>query len=124
MLAAVLCYLLYVSPVPSDRVVRAADPLPASLKEEIVTGAQQLIEQGRQEGLQRGRVEGRVEGRIEGRVEGRQEALAATLLRLAHRRFGDIPAETAARIEAAPTPDLERWLEGLLTAERLNDLFG
>lgn len=100
------------SPVPSDRVVRAADALPASMKEEIVTGAQQLIEQGRQEGLQ------------EGRQEGRQEALAATLLRLAQRRFGEIPAETTARIGAAPTPELERWLEGLLTAERLNDLFG
>lgn len=120
MLAAILCYLLYVSPVPSDRVVRAADPLPASLKEEIVTGAQQLIEQGRQEGLQKGRDEGRVEGR----VEGRQEALAATLLRLAHRRFGELPAETIARIEVAATPELEHWLEGLLTAERLNDLFG
>ena len=46
------------------------------------------------------------------------------LLRLARLRFGEVPAETAARIEAAPKADLERFIEGILTAERLNDLFG
>jgi flagellar biosynthesis/type III secretory pathway protein FliH len=82
--------------------------LPASAQEEIMTGAQQLIEQGRQEGRQ----------------EGEHGALAGMLLRLAARRFGVVPPEMAARIEAASTPELERWLEGLLAAERLDDLLG
>jgi predicted transposase YdaD len=107
-LAAILCYLLYVSPIPGRRIVRAADTLPASAQEEIMTGAQQLIEQGRQEGRQ----------------EGEHGALAGMLLRLAARRFGVVPPEMAARIEAASTPELERWLEGLLAAERLDDLLG
>ncbi len=107
-LAAILCYLLYVSSIPGQRVVRAADTLPASVQEEIMTGAQQLIEQGRQEGRQ----------------EGEHGALAGMLLRLAARRFGVVPPEMAARIQAASTPELERWLEGLLAAERLDDLLG
>jgi hypothetical protein len=35
-----------------------------------------------------------------------------------------VPAETAARIEAADKAELERYIDGILTAERLNDLFG
>jgi len=30
----------------------------------------------------------------------------------------------AARISAASRAELERWLDAILTAERLNDLFG
>jgi hypothetical protein len=62
--------------------------------------------------------------RQEGLDAGEHAALAAMLLRLARLRFGEVPAETAARIEAAPKADLERFIEGILTAERLNDLFG
>ena len=69
------------------------------------------VEEGVQKGLQ------------EGRQDGQQMALATMLLRLATLRFGPVPEETAARIQAAPTPDLERWLEPVLTATRLNDLF-
>ena len=81
-----------------------------------MTGAQQLI----QEGLEKGRVEG-----LEmGRVEGERAALVATVLRLARLRFGDVPSETAVRITSASTTELERYVEGILTAERLDDLFG
>lgn len=65
----------------------------------------------------------RNEGREEGRDAGERAALSAAVLRLAHLKFGHVPPETAARIEAAGKPELERWLEGMLTAERLNDLF-
>ncbi|MCK6576403.1 DUF4351 domain-containing protein, partial [Myxococcota bacterium] len=90
----------------------------------FMTGAQQLI----QEGLEKGRVEGLemgLEMGIEkGRVEGERAALVATVLRLARLRFGDVPAEAASRIASASTTELERYVEGILTAERLDDLFG
>ena len=50
----------------------------------------------------------------------------STRLRLAQRRFGEIPADTMARIEAARTPELEleRGLNGTSTAERHDELLG
>jgi hypothetical protein len=60
-------------------------------------------------------------GREEGREAGTRHALAATLHKLLRLRFGGIPA-AAMRIEAAPTPELERWIEGVLTAESLEAL--
>ena len=85
-----------------------------------MTGAQQLI----QEGVEKGRVEGLEMGLEKGRVEGERAALVATVLRLARLRFGDVPSETAVRITSASTTELERYVEGILTAERLDDLFG
>jgi hypothetical protein len=55
--------------------------------------------------------------------EGEHLALAAVLLRQAALRFGPVSPEAAARVQSASTPELERWLEAILTAERLNDLF-
>jgi hypothetical protein len=115
-LVAVLWYLLNVSAVPRPRVVAASEALPEPAKETFMTGAQELI----QEGL----MKGRQEGLMEGRQEGEHAALAAVALRLARLRFHDVPPETEARISAASNAELERWIEGILTAERLSDLFG
>ena len=84
-----------------------------------MTGVEQFYERGRLEGLERGLQRGREEGR----EEGERLALAAILLRQARLRFGTLPGPTIARVEAAETPELERWLEAILTAERLDDLF-
>jgi hypothetical protein len=45
------------------------------------------------------------------------------LTRQVRLRFRDIPPEAVARIEAAHKPELERWIERILTAETLEDLF-
>jgi len=118
--AAALWYLLNVSEVPKPRIVAASAALPEPTKELFMTGAQQLI----QEGLEKGRVEGLEMGLEKGRVEGERAALAAMVLRQARLRFGDVPAEAASRIASASTTELERYVEGILTAERLDDLFG
>ncbi|MFG0317040.1 MAG: DUF4351 domain-containing protein [Planctomycetota bacterium JB042] len=60
--------------------------------------------------------------REEGREEGRRREAADSLLRLMRRRFGDVPNDVAARIEAAPLDDLHRWLDRLLDAGRLEDV--
>ena len=103
-LLATLCYLMRVSAVPNDDIFAAAEALPEPEKEKFMTGAEQLIEQGRQ--------------------EGEHVALAGAVLRQARLRFGALPPETAARVSAASRAELERWLDAILTAERLNDLFG
>jgi len=133
-LAAFLWYLLTVSPIEDARIIEAAEELPEPVEEEFMTGLERLRraarEEGREEGREAGREEGREAGREEGHQAGREEgreagmrhALAATLHKLLRLRFGGIPAAAAMRIEAAPTPELERWIEGVLTAESLEAL--
>ena len=92
-----------------------------------MTAAQEWFLEGKEEG----RIEGKEEGRIEGIEEGREEgleagehrALAAILTKQIRLRFRDVPPDCAARIEAASKAELERWLERILTAETLDELF-
>jgi predicted transposase YdaD len=109
-LAAFLWYLLTVSPIEDARIIEAAEELPEPVEEEFMTGLERLRRAAREE------------GREEGREAGTRHALAATLHKLLRLRFGGIPAAAAMRIEAAPTPELERWIEGVLTAESLEAL--
>jgi flagellar biosynthesis/type III secretory pathway protein FliH len=118
-LVAVLWPLLSVSAVPDQQFVAASEMLPEPARETFMTGAAQLT----QRGLERGLVRGRQEGREEGREEGEHAALAFTVVRLARQRFGEVPAETAARIEASTRAELERYIDTILTADRLADLF-
>lgn len=85
-------------------------------------------EEGRQEGRQEGRREGRREGRDEGRCEGRvlglREGEASLLLRQLRARFGRLPDWVETRLYEASEEELLRWAEAVLTARRLDDVFG
>jgi predicted transposase YdaD len=73
--------------------------------------------------IERGARQGKREGRREGRREGEWHARQQTLLRLLGQRFGELPPEVMATIEA--TRDIERldaWLDRLATAKRLADV--
>jgi predicted transposase YdaD len=60
---------------------------------------------------------------LEGRQEGRQEGEARLLERQIRKRFGELPAWAAARLEQAAPEQLERWGERLLEAPSLAALF-
>lgn len=66
--------------------------------------------------------EGRREGRREGKREGKREGRAQTLLDLLAARFGPVPADARARVEAADEPTLVKWTHRLLTAPTLDDV--
>ncbi|WP_437569669.1 DUF4351 domain-containing protein [Sorangium sp. So ce542] len=85
-----------------QRLLMAAGP---EAKEEIVTIADYLRE------------EGRLAGEREGRVEG-QRSMLLKLLRL---RFGELPGPIEARIRAADAGQIEGWTERVLTAPTLDD---
>ena len=106
-LVAALCYLAQVSAIPKPHLAAVADALPEPTKETFMTAAQEWFLEGKEEGLE----------------AGERRALASTLTRQVRLRFRDIPPEAIARIEAATKPELERWLERILTAETLDDLF-
>jgi predicted transposase YdaD len=78
-------------------------------KEEIVSIADEFIEEGRNEGLR--------EGLREGRREGRRQ----TLLKLLRGRFGVLPQAVVDRIEAADIAQLDAWVDRLLTAPTLDE---
>ena len=100
------------------------------------TIADNLLKQGRAEGeahgkmvgfaegKAEGRAEGKAEGRAEGKAEGRAEGKVETFLRLARRKFGEVPPRKVASVKAASAQQLDRWLEDLITAERLDDVLG
>ena len=43
--------------------------------------------------------------------------------RLLAKRFGAIPAETTGLISNAPVDDIERWLDRVIDAKQLSDVF-
>ncbi len=82
-------------------------------------GMRQGMRQGRDEGMR----QGRVEGKREGRVEGMREGLVEVLERQLRRRFGRLPAAVSDRLHGAPATDLEAWVENVLDACTLDEVF-
>ncbi|WP_437754936.1 Rpn family recombination-promoting nuclease/putative transposase [Sorangium sp. So ce1389] len=95
-------------------------------KEEIVTIADYLREEGRREGRLAGEREGRLagerEGRLAGEREGRLEGQRSTLLKQLRLRFGELPEPIEARVRAADAAQIEGWTERVLTAPTLDDV--
>ncbi len=74
-------------------------------KEDIVSIADQFVEQGRKEG----------------RSEGLREGSRRTLLKLLRTRYGALPQEAVARVEAADLAQLDAWTDRVLTAATLDE---
>jgi flagellar biosynthesis/type III secretory pathway protein FliH len=96
----------------------------AMLEQRVEEWNRELREEGRLLGLKEGRKEGIQEGIQKGIREGRQEGEAALLLRLLERKFGRIDPKTRKRVQSADAERLLDWGERVLTAERLEDVFG
>jgi hypothetical protein len=74
-------------------------------------------------GRELGRKEGLQEGRQVGLQEGRQEGLAAALTRVLAHRFGPLDAAMRERLAQAKSDELERWLDHVLGATTLDEVF-
>jgi len=57
------------------------------------------------------------------RNEGKAEANASTLLRQITKRFGDPDASVVERVQKATRATLDRWLDRILDARSLDELF-
>ena len=80
---------------------------------------QRWMDQGRAEGEAKGRAEGEAKGRAEGEAMGRAEVL----LKLLRLRFAEPPADMEQRVREASIEELDRWVERVLSAESLDDVF-
>lgn len=98
-------------------------PAPVEDLEEVRAMLAERFEEWAEELKQKWLLEGRHEGRQEGRHEGRQEGEARLLERQIRKRFGELPAWSAARLKEAEPEQLERWGERLLDAPSLAALF-
>ncbi|KIG18688.1 Mobile element protein [Enhygromyxa salina] len=77
--------------------------------------AMTIAEELRQEGMKKGRQEGMEKGRLEGRI-----GVLGKLLTL---KFGELPPDHAAQIQAASEAQLERYIERILSADTLEAVF-
>ncbi len=77
------------------------------LEATVGTIAETLLEQGKAVGLSEGRAAGKAE----------------TLLRLARKRFGDVPEVRADMVLSADAETLDRWLDALIGADTLEEIF-
>jgi hypothetical protein len=62
--------------------------------------------------------------RAEGRSEGQREGQRGMLTKLLRQRFGALPDEALARIDAAGALELEGWFDRVLTAPTLVEVLG
>jgi hypothetical protein len=58
-----------------------------------------------------------------GREEGELIALRSTLVRPLDRRFGKVTASVRARVEQASLDEAERWIDRVLDARTIQDIF-
>lgn len=104
---------------------RRRQPIPEAVGlEEFRVMLEQRVEEWNRELREEGRLLGLKEGRKEGIQEGRQEGEATLLLRQLERKFGRVDSKTRKRIQGADAERLLDWGERVLTAERLEDVFG
>lgn len=110
-MASFACYLLDLTDVTQKELqMHITDPYAFTADGKLTTGYKL-------------RQEGRAEGRVEGRVEGQAQGLAAALLRQLARRFGKLPTAIEARVRAAEPTAVEGWLDRVLDARTLDDVF-
>ncbi len=82
------------------------------LRERIKQWEVELLERGKQEGLHQGVALGKEQGEAE------------VLLRLLRNKFGRLPEWAHRRVQEANSEQLLQWAERILTAQRLEEVFG
>jgi len=63
------------------------------------------------------------EGRTQGLTEGRTEGMSEAFLKLAQVKYGAVPQEIAATVRQASQDKVDRWLEALVHAREIDDIF-
>ncbi len=60
----------------------------------------------------------------QGMTQGLNKGESRLLRRLLEKRFGPLPVTVAEKLEAASVQELDTWGDAVLTATRLEDVFG
>ena len=89
----------------------------------IAQGIETGIEQGIETGIEQGIEQGIETGEIRGIEKGIEKGKAETFLRLARLKFGTLPEARVTQVHAAGLDQLDAWLDSLLLAANLDDVF-
>ncbi len=68
--------------------------------------------------------ESEAKGEARGEAGGKIIGEAETLLKLLELKFGPLPQWVEPKIDSASKEQLDHWVEGILTADTLDSLFG
>jgi predicted transposase/invertase (TIGR01784 family) len=102
--ATVLRYILAVTDTPPEHLRNMSKRLGRRAEEAYMTGEQILIEQGRKEGEAKGQ--------------------AKALLKQLELKFGPVTEDVALRVRAGSVKELDRWIERVITATSIDEMFG
>jgi hypothetical protein len=116
-LAALMRYDHEVSRLTPERLTQLVEAsVGAHVRDTMKTTADLLREEGRHHGRQ--------EGLHEGLAAGRLEAQRDAVLRILRARFGALDPQLEARVALASSPELDRWLDRILTARAPANVLG
>ena len=117
---AVLHYMVRVKSITHDTLRSALQQAKPERWENLMgTIAETWIEQGKAVGITEGKAVGITEGKAIGITEGKAEAF----LRLAQLKFGEVPPPHIDAVRYASATQLDHWLEALITAKTLENIF-
>lgn len=89
----------------------------------VALWAERYTEKYKQQGMQQGLQTGLREGLQAGLRKGRHDGKALVLEKLLVQRFGALPADVVARLEAASADRLDAWVDRVLVADTLDAVF-
>lgn len=94
-----------------------------TLAERFDLWAQQYEQKGIEKGIEQGIQQGVVQGLEKGLQQGILKGEALALQRFLAKRFGPVPADTLQIISSATLTQLETWLDRVVDAPSLDDVF-
>jgi len=97
--------------------------LPANLEHEVWDKIHELCGSTTMRYISSAERFGREEGLEQGLAKGRREALREVLARQLTKRFGPLASEVQARLQAADAGQLEAWVEAVLDADSVEEVF-
>ncbi len=109
-LFSLFSYLAAQLEAPRDQLVAAA----TLIHEDARIMGKTIADQFREEGFKKG---------IDQGAQGKTTHMVELLLRLLHKRFGNVPPTDEERIRTASIERLDEWTERILTATTLDELF-
>ena len=106
-----------------DKNLRKEKSMKGLHREDVERVYQRWRERVKAEGLEAGRKLGLDKGREEGLRADRREGERAMLVKQLRTRFGRLPRATVARVKNASRASLNLWIERILTAQSLAQVF-
>ncbi len=87
--------------------------------EQFEVWEREFIQKGMEQGIEKGMEKGIIKGIEQGIEKGEAKALRVLLTK----RFGPLPLHLEAQIGSASAPEIEEWLQAVLSANSLNEIF-